>query len=94
MFLKGEIIDYVEKLEFIYDLEKLLMDEISYNYNYKTQNLMSPSEAVFYNNNDYIVKLLGFFGSELSMNGINNVYIEKNPSNELIRDTSFKIITS
>jgi hypothetical protein len=94
LFLKGEIIDYVEKLEFIYDLEKLLMDEISYNYNYKTQNLMSPSEAVFYNNNDYIVKLLGFFGSELSMNGINNVYIEKNPSNELIRDTSFKVITS
>ena len=94
LFLRGELNDLIEKLEFIDELEKFIMDEISYNYNYKTHNLLSPSEAVFYNNNDYIMKLLGFLGSELSLNKINNVYIEKKPTNELIRDVSFKIITS
>ena len=86
LFLRGELNDLIEKLEFIDELEKFIMDEISYNYNYKTHNLLSPSEAVFYNNNDYIMKLLGFLGSELSLNKINNVYIEKKPTNELIRD--------
>ena len=94
LFLKGQIKDFVEKIEFIYEIEKYIMEEISYNYKNKTYNLISPSEAVFYNNNDYIVKILGFFGSELSLNNINNIYIEKNPSNELIRDTTFKIITN
>ena len=93
-FLKGEISDLKEKVEFVNEIENYLREEINYNYISIANNLISPSGAIYYNNNNYIVKILGYIGSELSLYNINNVYIEKHPTNEFIRDITFKIITS
>lgn len=92
LFLKGEMKDLVEKLEFIVDIEKYISKEIDLNFEKKQPNLLSPADAVTYNKS-YIVKILGYFASELCLNNI-DIYVEKKASNVLIRDIAFKIITS
>ena len=58
-------------------------------------NFISCEKARFYDtkNKNFIIKILGYFGSELSLYNI-NTYIEKTPKNEIIRRITFKIITS
>ena len=58
-------------------------------------NFISSQKARFYDtkNKNFIIKILGYFGSELSLYNI-NTYIEKTPKNEIIRRITFKIITS
>ena len=51
---------------------------------------MTPKEDI--SSGNYINKFLGYFGAELLKYKIQNVYIEKNPSNEILRDVIFKII--
>ena len=87
-------VEFWHIIEFVNEIENYLREEINYNYTSIANNLTSPSGAVYYNNNNYIVKILGYIGSELSLYNINNVYIEKHPTNEFIRDITFKIITS
>ena len=79
----------IEKLEYILKVGKILEKEIKVN---KNNNLILPGNAIFYKDN-IIIKFLGYFGSELCLNNI-KTYIEINPTNELLRDITFKIITS
>ena len=51
-----------------------------------------PGKAIYYDDN-IIIKFLGFFGSELSLNNI-KTYIEINPTKDILRDITFKIIIS
>lgn len=51
---------------------------------------MTPEEAI--SSDNYINRFLGYFGAELLSYKIKNVYIEKTPSNEILRDIIFKII--
>ena len=51
-----------------------------------------PEEAICTEDNN-IIKLLGYFGSELSLNHI-KTYIESKPTNEKLRDITFKILAS
>ena len=81
--------DFIEKLEYIIRVEKYIIKEIKYN---KNNNLILPNEAINYKDN-VVIKFLGYFGSELSLQNI-NVFIEINPTNEMLRDITFKIITS
>ena len=92
LFLKGEMKDLVEKLEFVYDIEKYISKEIDLNFEKKHPNLLSPADAVSYHKS-YIINILGYFASELCLNNI-DIYVEKKASNVLIRDIAFKIVTS
>ena len=78
-----------EKLVYILDMNKYLEEEIKLN---KDNNLLTPKEAVFYIEN-IIIRFLGYFGGELCVRGI-NTYIEKVPTNELLRNIIFKILAS
>ena len=79
----------IEKIEYIQKVGKIIQKEIKNN---KDNNLILPGKAIYYNDN-IIIKFLGFFGSELSLNNI-KTYIEINPTKEILRDITFKIITS
>ena len=81
--------DFIEKLEYIIRVEKYIIKEIKYN---KNNNLILPNEAIHYKDN-VVIKFLGYFGSELSLQNI-NVFIEINPTNEILRDITFTIITN
>jgi hypothetical protein len=50
---------------------------------------MTPEEAI--SSDNYINRFLGYFGAELLSYKIEKVYIEKNPSSEIVRDAVFKI---
>jgi hypothetical protein len=76
-------------LEYIVEISKYHEKEIKVN---KNKNLLSPTEAIEYKDNS-IIKILGYFGSEFALNNI-NVFIEKIPTNEKLRNITFKIITS
>ena len=86
---------FIEKLEYIIELGKSLYEEIIFDSQAQIYNLISCEEARFYDtkNKNFIIKILGYFGSELSLYNI-NTYIEKTPTNEIIRRITFKIITS
>ena len=92
LFLKGQMKDLVEKLEFVVDIEKYISKEIDLNFEKKHPNLLCPADAVSYDKS-YIIKILGYFASELCLNNI-DIYVEKKASNVLIRDIAFKIITN
>ena len=79
----------IEKIEYIIKVGKIIEKEIKKN---KDNNLILPGKAIYYDDN-IIIKFLGFFGSELSLNNI-KTYIEINPTKEILRDITFKIITS
>lgn len=80
---------FTDQLEYIIDVSNYIQKEIKLN---KDENLIEPDEAVNYEDN-LIINILGYFGSELSLNKL-NVLIEKEPTNELLRDITFKIIAS
>ena len=80
---------FVEILEYIVDISKYHEKEIKVN---KNNNLLSPKEAIEYKDNS-IIRILGYFGSEFALNNI-NVFIEKIPTNEKLRNITFKIISS
>ena len=88
LFLDKDNKDFISKLEYIIRVGKYIQKEIKYNRN----NLILPGEAVYYNDNN-IIRFLGYFGSDLSIKNI-KIFIEKNPTNELLRDITFKIIGS
>ena len=81
--------EFIEILEYIIDISKYHDKEIKVDQN---NNLLLPEDAIEYKDNS-IIKVLGYFGSELSLNNV-NVYIEKIPTDEILREITFKIITS
>lgn len=81
--------NFVEKLDFVLELDKYLQNEILIN---KNENLILPEEAVYYVD-DVIIRFLGYFGSELSLKNI-KTYIEKNPTNLALREITFRVICS
>ena len=81
-----------EKFEYVSQLEKYFLLEINIDKKNKNYNLIECDEAVYCYNN-FIVKILGYIGSEIALKNI-DVYIEKKPTNESIREITFKIITS
>ena len=89
LFLDGKINDLYQKFNYTLEVNNYISEEINYlKKNYYDQ-LIEPKEAICDLN--YIVKFLGYLGSELSLYRIRTL-IEKKPSNELIRDITFKII--
>ena len=79
----------VEILECALDIDQYIQNEIKIN---KNDNLISPKEAVYYIEN-VIIRFLGYFGSELSLKNI-KTYIEKEPTNYILRDMTFNLIHS
>ena len=90
-FLDDKMNDLIQKFKFAIDVNKYLAEEIEYIKKDSPKNLILPEKTVFIDN--YIIKFLGYFGSELSLYKI-KVLIEKEPSNEIIRDITFKMILS
>lgn len=82
---------FVDKLELILKIRQYIKDEIIVNNNNKT-NLITPDEAIKYNDND-VMKFLGFLGKELSFQN-NEIYIEEEPTFYTLRDIIFKTVTS
>ena len=80
--------DFGEILEYIIDISRYHEKEIKLN---ESNNLLLPEEAIEYKDNS-IIKILGYFGSELALNHI-KVLIEKIPTNEILREITFKIIS-
>ena len=88
-FLKENTMSIYQKFKYTIEVSKYIGDEMKY-YKYRgPRNLISPSEAV--SDDNFIIQFLGYFGSELSLYKITTL-IEKIPSNELIRDITFKMI--
>ena len=79
----------IQKFEYTKAIDKIIQDEIKIN---KNNNLITPNEAVYYIQNN-IIRFYGYFGSELIYRKI-NTFIEKTPSNEILREITFKILTS
>ena len=79
----------IQKFEYTKAIDKIIQDEIKEN---KNNNLITPDEAVYYIQNN-IIRFYGYFGSELIYRKI-NTFIEKTPSNEILREITFKILTS
>ena len=88
LFLDEKQNDLSEKLNYILLLEKYLKKEVIVN----RENLISPDEAAFHPENN-IIRILGYFGSEISLSNI-KTYIEINPSKEKLRNITFKILSS
>ena len=70
LFLDEKHNDLIEKLNYILLIEKYLKKEVIVN----KENLIIPDEAASYPENN-IIRILGYFGSEISLNNI-KTYIE------------------
>ena len=79
----------IEKLECALDVDKYIQNEIKNN---KDNNLLLPSQAVYYVEH-ILIRFLGYFGSELTLKNY-KTYIEKNPTKPILRDITFKIVSS
>ena len=88
LFLDEKNNDLIEKLNYILTIEKYLKKEVIVN----KENLIMPDEAASYPENN-IIRILGYFGSEISLSNI-KTYIEVNPSKEKLRNITFKILAS
>ena len=78
-----------KKFEYAYALDKYIQNEIKSD---KNNNLITPNEAMYYLENN-IIRFFGYFGSETSYRNI-NTFIEKTPTNDTLREISFKILAS
>ena len=90
-FLDGYMDNLYQEFIYVTEVNKYLDAEINLIKIKSPKDLIKPGEAVF--SKDYIIKFLGYLGGELSLYDI-KVFIEKEPSNEIIRDITFKIILS
>ena len=79
----------IKKFEYAKEIDRIIQREISEN---KDDNLITTDEAVYYVENN-IIRFYGYFGSELIYRNI-NTFIEKTPNNEILREITFKILTS
>ena len=79
-----------KRLEYFTLIDEFINEEINFDMNKNERNLMTPDEAI--SSDNYINRFLGYFGAELLSYNIKKVYIEKIPSNEIVRDVIFKII--
>ena len=84
--------NFIKKLELILIVRQFIKEEIILNNNDNNSNLISPEDAINYKEND-IITFLGFLGQELSLQN-NEIYIEEEPTYELLRDITLKTITS
>jgi len=84
--------NFIKKLELILIVRQFIKEEIILNNNDNNSNLISPEDAINYKENDIII-FLGFLGQELSLQN-NEIYIEEEPTYELLRDITLKTITS
>ena len=90
-FLDDKINDLYEKFNYTMEVNRYIIEEMNYIKKNSPDNLVSSDTAV--SNDDYIIQFLGYLGSELSLYRIKTL-IEINPSNEIIRDITFKMILS
>ena len=86
---KDSTSNLIQKFEYTKAIDKIIKDEIEQK---KDGNLITPDEAVYYIENN-IIRFYGYFGSELIYKNI-KTFIEKTPTNEILRKISFKILTS
>jgi hypothetical protein len=85
--------NYIDKLEYINQLDTYIQNEIEVNENINDDNLISWKKAINDKKN-YITRFLGYLGSELSLKYLIQTYIEINPTNDILRDISFKILST
>ena len=85
---KDNQVNFIAKLEYATLLGNYLEKEIKIN---RDKNLISPEEAINIQDKPYLT-ILGYFGSEFALNKI-NTFIEREPSNEYIRDLTLKILS-
>ena len=91
LFLNGGITDLIGKFNYTMEVNKYISEEINYLQNKFPDKLIYPNKAV--SDENVLINFLGYWGSELSLYRI-KVLIEKDESNELIRDITFKMILS
>ena len=90
LFLDQNNNDLAEKLDYILEINNYIHKEILIN---KDDNLILPEEAALYQD-DVILRFLGYIGSELSLNNNIETYIEKEPTNDILREVTFKILAT
>ena len=88
-FLNGGKANLQERFRYTMEVNKYISEEINYNQNKFPDKLLSPDKAV--SDENFLINFLGYWGSELSLYRI-RALIEKEGSNELIRDITFKMI--
>ena len=88
-FLNGKMDDIYQKFKYSIQVNNYLNEEINDKNN--NCNLVSPSTAI--SNKNYLIQFLGYLGGELSEYRI-KTYIEIEPTNEIIRDITYKLIIS
>ena len=81
--------NFLEKLEYIAEVEKYIQNEIKIN---KDDNLILTDDTENFEDN-VLIKILGYIGSELSLKNI-KAYIEIKPTKEKLREIIFKILVS
>jgi len=89
LFLNGGITDLIEKFNYTMEVNKYISEEINYIQNKFPDKLLLPDKAV--SDENFLINFLGYWGSELSLYRI-KALIEKDGSNEIIRDITFKMI--
>ena len=91
-FLDDKMKDENQRLQYAIEVSNYIKEEIRYIKSNSFNNLIRPRKAVLKDN--YIIRFLGYIGSEFLSSYKINTYIEIIPSNEIIRDITFKIILS
>ena len=81
--------NFIEKFEYIKEVEKYIQNEIKIN----KEDKLILSDKAEKDEENILIKFLGYIGSELSLKNI-KTYIELNPTNEKLREITFKIIMS
>ena len=90
-FLEGKMRDKCELFKYVTDVDKYISSEIKYIKRNFNKYLIKPEKAI--KNENYIIQFLGCVGFELLLY-TPKIYVEILPSNEIIRDITFKMILS